>query len=81
MANANCQWQFCFPGKPPVFIGPDAERQHCSLQLSWNDHHPEWLRVNLSKSSLREISARADGEELFLEYVPLNTQFEVAVET
>jgi hypothetical protein len=81
VANASCRWQFCFPGRPLVFVAPDPERQHCSLQLTWNDRHPERLRVNLSKSSLREISARAPGEDLFIDYVPLNSRFELTVVT
>jgi len=81
VANANCNWQFRFAGKPPILLAPNRERQHCSLHLLWNDRRPERLRINLSRSSLREISARASGEELFLEYVPLNTQFELTVET
>ena len=78
--NANCKWRFLFPGNPVIVLAPDPARQYCSLQLTWNDHRPDRLRVNLSRSSLREITARAGGEELFVEYVPLNAQFELTVE-
>jgi hypothetical protein len=79
VATGNCKWQFCFPGKPTVLVSPGPDRQYCSLQLTWNDHRPERLRINLSRSSLREISARAAGEDLFVEYVPLDTRFELRV--
>jgi len=78
--NTNCKWRFLFPGKPVISLALDPVRQYCGLQLTWNDHRPDRLRVNLSRSSLREITARAGGEELFVEYVPLNAQFELTVE-
>jgi hypothetical protein len=81
VANPSCRWQFSFPGRPALVVSPSTERQHCSLQLTWNDRRPDRLRVNLSKSSLREISARKGGEELLVDYVSLDTQFQLSVET
>jgi hypothetical protein len=80
IANASCRWQFSFPGKPLLLLSPSHKRQHCSLQLTWNDHRPDRLRISLSRSSLREISAREPGDELLLEYVPEETQFVLRVE-
>lgn len=77
--NTGSRWQFSIAGKDSLTLAPDKTRQHISLHLLWNDRHPERLRVNLSKSSLREISARSGGEEVFLEYVQIGSRFEVAV--
>jgi len=77
--NTSCRWKFSIVGKDSISLAPDQTRQHISLHLLWNDRRPERLRVNLSKSSLREISSRSGGEEVFLEYVQLGSQFEVAV--
>ena len=70
--NAACQWQVKFEGREAVCVAPDSQRQHCSLHMTWVGHRIDQLRVSLSKSSLREISSRSGGEELFLEYVPFN---------
>jgi len=40
---------------------------------------PDRLRVNLSKSSLREIASRVAGEEVFLEYLPIGARVEIAI--
>jgi|SRR5882672_1363122 len=77
--NTSCRWKFSIVGRDSLSLAPDQARQHISLHLLWNDRRPERLRVNLSKSSLREISSRSGGEEVFLEYVQLGSQFEVAV--
>ena len=80
ITNATCRWQFAVSGEEVRVLAPDAQRQHCSLHLLWNDHRPNRMRVSLSKSSLREISAREPGEDIFAEYVPLETEFELRVE-
>lgn len=80
IANASCKWQFSFPGKAILLLSPSHQRQQCSLQLLWNDRRPDRLRINLSKSSLREISAREPGEDLFVQYVPQETLFELSVD-
>ena len=77
--NSNCRWQFTVAGKDSISLAPDTTRQHTSLYLLWNDRRPERLRVNLSKTSLREISSQSGGEEVYLEYMQLGSQFEVAV--
>jgi hypothetical protein len=79
--NGNCKWRVSLSGKGSFLVAPDPERQHCSLHLMWNDHRPERLRASLSKSSLREISARADGEKLFVEHMPIGAQLELQIET
>ena len=77
--NSSLKWLVSFMDAPAINISPDANRQHLGLGLLWNEDHPERLRVNLSKTSLREMVSRIDGEELFLEYVPLGSSFEVAI--
>ena len=66
--NAGCKWSFTSGGQPPIRLSVDLVRQHLNLHLLWNDHRPERLRASLSKISLREISSRAQGEELLLEH-------------
>lgn len=77
--NTGLTWKFFLNGVLKVELAHDTTRQHISLLVLWNDDRPERLRINLSKKSLREIVSRSDGEELFLEYVPLGTSFEIAV--
>lgn len=77
--NADLTWSFAINQTPVTSVAPDDERQHVSLHVLWNEERPERLRVNLSKSSLREIVGRNGGEELFLEYVPLGSSFEIVV--
>ena len=72
IANAACQWRINFEGIEASSVAPDFQRQHCSLHMTWASHRVDQLRVSLSKSSLREISFRSGGEELFLEYVPFD---------
>jgi hypothetical protein len=78
-SNTKLTWKFFINGALKIELSPDATRQHVSLQLLWNEDRPERLRINLSKKSLREIVSRTDGEEPFLEYVPLGTRCEIAV--
>jgi hypothetical protein len=77
--NSDLNWTFKINQAPPISVAPDSARQHVSLKMSWNEARPQRLRVNLTKSSLREIVDRTVGEELFVEYVPLGTSFEIAV--
>ncbi|MBI4995884.1 MAG: hypothetical protein HZC22_03105 [Rhodocyclales bacterium] len=77
--NADLTWAFTIYQAPGISVAPDNIRQHVSLHVLWNEDQPQRLRVNLSKSSLREIVGRTGGEELFLEYVPLGSSFEIAV--
>lgn len=77
--NTRCSWRFKIAGGAELTVAPDATRQQIGLHLLWNEERPQRMRVNLSKSSLREITSRTGGEEVFLEYVPLGTRFEIAV--
>lgn len=77
--NPNCAWRFATQSAPEIRASPDVDRQSLSLHILWNEMRPERLRVHLTKSSLREITRREGGEELFLEYVPIGTLFGVAV--
>ncbi|WP_124553387.1 hypothetical protein [Methylophilus methylotrophus] len=77
--NADLTWSFKINQGPYTLVAPDKVRQHVSLHVLWNEERPQRLRVNLSRSSLREIVGRTGGEELFLEYIPLGSSFEVAV--
>lgn len=77
--NADLTWSFKINQGPDTLVAPDNVRQHVSLHVLWNEERPQRLRVNLSRSSLREIVGRTGGEELFLEYIPLGSSFEVAV--
>jgi hypothetical protein len=77
--NAALTWIFSVNGGPSIRVSPDHSRQHIGLHTVWNKDRPERLRINLSKSSLREIADRGEGEQLFLEYVPLGTAFELAI--
>jgi len=77
--NAQCSWRFKIEGGVELTVAPDTTRQSVGLHLLWNEERPQRMRVNLSKSSLREITSRTGGEEVFLEYVPLGTRFEIAV--
>jgi hypothetical protein len=77
--NIGVAWNFCVSGAASIKVAPDSIRQHLSLQLLWNEDRPQSLRVNLSKSSLREITSRAGGEKLFLKYLPLGSSFEIEV--
>jgi hypothetical protein len=77
--NLTCHWSFAVTARSSLLVAPDETRQHIGLQVLWNDHRPETLRVHLSKSSVREIAERSAGEELFLEYLPLGTEFEVEI--
>lgn len=79
MQNAALVWFFSRDDGSPIQARPDPSRQHLSVHLLWNEQRPERLRVNLSKSSLREIASRTGGEELFLEYVPIGTRLEITV--
>ena len=77
--NSGLSWSFSVNAAQSIEVAPDIARQHVGLHLLWNEQRPERLRVNLSKSSLREISSRTEGEEVFLQYVPVGTRLEVAV--
>lgn len=77
--NAKLSWSFLINSGETIEVAPDITRQHVGLHLLWNEDRPERLRVNLSKTSLREIANRSGGEELFLEYVPLSSTIEIAV--
>ena len=77
--NAALVWAFSLNGGSQMQVRPDPTRQHLSLHLLWNDHHPDRLRVNLSKTSVREIAGRAGGEEVFVDYVPVGSRIEVTI--
>ena len=62
-----------------ISIEPDASREQVSLQILWRQRRREYVRVSLSKQSLREIIARADGEELFCAELPLGSRLVVAI--
>jgi hypothetical protein len=77
--NADLTWSVTINQAPATLVAPDSIRQHVGLHALWNEDRPQRLRVKLSRSSLREIVGRTGGEELFLEYIPLGSSFEVAV--
>ncbi len=77
--NTDLTWDFAINHGQNLSIAPDSARQHVRLSVLWNEDRPQRLRVNLSKTSLREIVARTGGEEIFLEYVPLGSSFEIAI--
>ncbi len=77
--NAALVWTFSLIGGSEIQVRPDASRQHLSMHLLWNEQRPDRLRVNLSKSSLREIASRMGGKELLLKYVPIGTRLEITV--
>jgi hypothetical protein len=77
--NEGLTWSLSINHAPPVYVAPDGERQHVGLHILWNEERPHRMRISLSKSSLREIVDRTGGEELFLEYVPLESAVEINV--
>lgn len=77
--NAGLTWSITITHAPSFSVAPDASRQHVGLHVLWNEERPERMRVSLSRSSLREIVERADGEELFCEYVSLGSRIEISV--
>jgi hypothetical protein len=77
--NTTLIWRFSRDGGAGEIVAPDASRQHVSFGLLWNADRPNRLRASLSKSSLREIISRTEGTEIFLDYVPLGSRFEIAV--
>jgi hypothetical protein len=79
LLNAELTWALSINQAVAISVAPDTTRQHVGLHVLWNEERPQRLRVNLSKSSLREIVRRSDGEELFLEYVPLGSSIETTV--
>ena len=82
MLNLKCSWRFILnQGEPEISAAVDETRQSLSLHILWNEMRPELMRVSLSKSSLREITDRIGGKELFLRYVELGASVEVTVET
>lgn len=79
--NSKCYWQFAAPDDTTVLASLDETRQSMSLHISWNEMRPERMRINLTKSSLREITSRSGGEELYLRYVNAEASVEVRIET
>jgi hypothetical protein len=77
--NAALVWLFSLNDGPGIQLQPDSSRQHLSVHVLWNERRPDRLRVNLSKSSLREIASRVAGEEVFLEYLPIGAHVEIAI--
>jgi hypothetical protein len=77
--NSSISWSFMLNGAPPICVSPDSIRQHLGVHLLWNDERPERLRVNLSRSSIREICSRAGGEELLLQYVTSGSHVQVSI--
>lgn len=77
--NAGLIWAVTITHAQSFSVAPDAFRQHVGLHVLWNEERPDRMRVSLSRSSLREIFERAEGEELFCEYVPLGSRIEVSV--
>jgi len=77
--NAGLSWSFSANGAQSIEVAPDIARQYVHLHLLWDENRPDRLRVNLSKTSLREIASRSGGEEIFLEYLLLGGTIEIAV--
>lgn len=77
--NSGLTWSLSVNGAKNIDLAPDIARQHVRLSLLWSEDRPHRLRVNFSKTSLREIVSRSGGEEVFLEYIPLGSTLEIAV--
>ncbi len=77
--NSGLSWSFSVNGGQSINVAPDIAQQHVGLHLLWNEDRPERLRVNLSKTSLREIVSRSGGEKLFLGHVSLGSSIEIGV--
>lgn len=77
--NMECKWRFIAPGEQEILVAPSDDRQNVSIHLLWNEMRAQRMRVNLSKSSLREITSRSGGEEIFLRYVEQPTRIELTV--
>ena len=79
-SNTSCAWRFAVQGEPEILASPDETRESLNLHILWNEMRSHRMRVNLSKSSFREITSKTGGEELFLSYVEVGARIEVAVE-
>jgi hypothetical protein len=77
--SLDCRWRFIAPGGQEILVAPNDDRQNVSIHLLWNEMRAQRIRVNLSKSSLREITSRSGGEEIFLRYVEQPTRIELTV--
>ena len=62
-------------------VVPDTSRQHVSLHILWQERRPEYIRAALSMTSLREITARLDGEQLFSGELPFGSNLSFAIAT
>ena len=66
-------------GDVSVEVAPDTSRQHVGLRVSWRERRPDSILVSLSRKSLREIVARADGEVVYKAELPVGSNLAVAI--
>lgn len=62
-----------------IRVAPDMSRQYVRLHVSWQERRPLHIRVSLSRKSLREIIARAEGDQLFAGDLRVGSGLVVAV--
>jgi hypothetical protein len=77
--NPHLAWRFSMSERAPEVFRPEAERQHLSFGLLWNNRHAERIRVSLTSASLREIVARTGGRDYITDYVPLGSHFDLEI--
>jgi len=78
--NESVRWSVTVNGGSPMLVGPCRQKQHIGLRIQWNERRPDRMRVNLSRSSLREICSRSAGRVLFLEDMPVGCHVRIAFE-
>ena len=77
--NIEFSWLISINGVQDIKLSPDVTRQHTSLRMHWDEERPQHLRISISKKSLREISSRNGGENIFLGRVPLGSTVDITV--
>ncbi|MBJ2155151.1 hypothetical protein [Variovorax sp. IB41] len=80
-SNPDCRWRFLVPNAQEILVTPDDDRQNLSLHILWNEMRAHRMRASLSKTSLREIMNRSEGEEVFLHYFEHAARIELVIET
>jgi hypothetical protein len=79
--NSACRWKFIAANDPPVSASLDETRQCLHLHILWNEMRPDRMRIHLTKNSLREITSRSGGEDLYTCYLDVGATVEVQIET
>jgi hypothetical protein len=77
--NLGASLDISIDGRQKYLLTPDQARQYGSISIMWDEHRPDRMRISISKSSLREISNRQQGEEILCGYFPLGTQLDIRV--